>query len=326
MTSADDVMDALGSLALGSRLKRLSDQLMSEVAAIYERSDVSLNPRFFPFLNALHQRGEMGVMELSKSLNLTHPAVSQMVKPLESEGWIEVREAATDARCRRLTLTPHATKTIEQITPLWRKIRAAIDEVLAATGCDFVETLGKIEDELNRKSLADRVFQDPRPTATDGHVVISEWNPRYEASFVDLNLEWIEKYFFVEKLDRELFKDPAQVVKGGGQIFFAKLGASVVGTCGIVKHSKTHYELMRFAVSPLAQNRGIGRKLVEHAIAWARLKGASVLSLESAKSLAAAQRLYRSLGFVEVPLPSEGSKYKRVDVKMELGLHAASVR
>ena len=93
-----------------------------------------------------------------------------------------------------------------------------------------------------------------------------------------------------------------------------------IATCGVIKHSNTHYELLRFAVSPLAQRRGVSRKLAEHAIAWARTQGASVLSLESAKSLAPALRLYRSLGFVEVPLPPEGSKYKRVDVKMELKL------
>lgn len=52
------------------------------------------------------------------------------------------------------------------------------------------------------------------------------------------------------------------------------------------------------AVSPSAQRRGVGRRLVEACIARARADGRSRIVLHTATSMTAAQALYVTLGFV----------------------------
>ncbi len=69
------------------------------------------------------------------------------------------------------------------------------------------------------------------------------------------------------------------------------------------------------AVDTNFQGRQTGHKLVQHAIATAKEKGANLLQLYSHSKLGAAIHLYRKFGFVEIPVGN--SIYKRSDIKME---------
>lgn len=64
-----------------------------------------------------------------------------------------------------------------------------------------------------------------------------------------------------------------------------------------------HAQLIRVAVHPDAQGRGIGRQLVVDAIRFASDSGATGLSLNTQASNAIARRLYGSLGFRVLPNP-----------------------
>jgi len=81
------------------------------------------------------------------------------------------------------------------------------------------------------------------------------------------------------------------------------------------------YELSKMAVSPQLRGLGIGRRLLEHAVAHARALGAKSLFLGSSTKLPNAVHLYESIGFRHVPpekLPP--MPYTRADVFMELPL------
>ena len=45
--------------------------------------------------------------------------------------------------------------------------------------------------------------------------------------------------------------------------FFALDGDEVIGTCAMVPHCPDEFELAKLAVTPAAQGRGIGHRLVE---------------------------------------------------------------
>ena len=60
-------------------------------------------------------------------------------------------------------------------------------------------------------------------------------------------------------------------------------------------------ELKRLYVRPEAQHQGIGRTLVETALAAAQAAGYASVRLETLTRLRQANRLYEDLGFVEVP-------------------------
>jgi len=151
-------------------------------------------------------------------------------------------------------------------------------------------------------------------------IAILPFQPALGPHFERLNREWIERYFVIEPPDLAAFEDPhAAIVAPGGQIFFATEGASVIGTCAVLKSGPGEMELAKMAVAPAAQGRGIGRLLGEAAIAFAREAGAQRLVLISNSRLMPALTLYQRLGFRPGPLP-HGSGYARGDVYMTLDL------
>ncbi|MCU0324989.1 MAG: GNAT family N-acetyltransferase, partial [Spirosomaceae bacterium] len=135
--------------------------------------------------------------------------------------------------------------------------------------------------------------------------------------FKNLNIEWIEKYFTVEPHDLEQLDDPeGYILNNGGMIFFAKYGNEIVGTCALIKTDVTSYELAKMAVSPKYQGIGAGRKLGQTAIEAAKKLGATYLYLESNQKLTPALTLYKSLGFVEVPIGD--TPFARANFKAEI--------
>ncbi|HEY8746099.1 MAG TPA: GNAT family N-acetyltransferase [Chloroflexota bacterium] len=59
-------------------------------------------------------------------------------------------------------------------------------------------------------------------------------------------------------------------------------------------------QLKRMRVAPEWQRHGIGRRLLETAIAWAREHGSHAVILDTTEEQAAAIALYRSAGFLPV--------------------------
>jgi hypothetical protein len=67
-------------------------------------------------------------------------------------------------------------------------------------------------------------------------IEIIPFDKQYTVYFRELNVAWLQKYFFVEPIDEAIFADPRQyILEGGGHIFFAKYNGSVVGTCALIK-------------------------------------------------------------------------------------------
>jgi putative acetyltransferase len=141
-------------------------------------------------------------------------------------------------------------------------------------------------------------------------------------AFKKLNEEWISRYFVLEKKDRETLGDPENtILRRGGKVFFVETGGETVGCVALIPMGGGVYELSKMAVSPAMRGLGIGRKLLEFAIAQARVLGASSLFLGSNSVLKNAVRLYEAVGFTHVPaekLPEMG--YARADVFMEMRL------
>ena len=151
-----------------------------------------------------------------------------------------------------------------------------------------------------------------------GHIEIVDYDPRWRADFARLNLEWLERWFTVEPIDREVLGDPdTHLLAGGGRILFAvDADGRAVGTVALRHDGDGVYELTKMAVEPEMRGRGAGRALMEHALAAYRELGGRELYLESSSRLAPALALYESAGFVHHPAPRPGSHYARADVHM----------
>lgn len=157
------------------------------------------------------------------------------------------------------------------------------------------------------------------PPATRADAVrIVDYDPRWRADFARLNIEWLERWFVVEPVDREVLSDPeTHVLAGGGRVLFAVDGGDrALGTVALLHEGGGVYELTKMAVAPEARGRGIGRRLLAGALdAWRGLGGRG-LFLESSSKLRPALALYESIGFRHRPAPRPGSHYARADVYM----------
>jgi GNAT superfamily N-acetyltransferase len=130
-----------------------------------------------------------------------------------------------------------------------------------------------------------------------------------------LNLEWLHKYFKVEPKDERVLSDPqGEIINKGGMIFYAEYQNQIVGTVSLLKIDDKSYELTKMAVSENFQGKGIGKKLMEHCIAFANENHFSNLILYSNRILKPAIQLYMNFGFIEIPV--EVGTYERADIKM----------
>jgi len=154
--------------------------------------------------------------------------------------------------------------------------------------------------------------------ATD--LTIRDFRPGDETAFRKLNEEWIVRHFAMETKDEESLTDPrGNILDRGGRIFFAVLAGQPIGCCALLAMAPGEFEVAKMAVTLSAQGGGIGRSLLEKAIAESRAAGAHRLYLETNRKLGPAIHLYESLGFRHLP-PERvvPSPYARSNVSMEL--------
>jgi GNAT superfamily N-acetyltransferase len=98
-----------------------------------------------------------------------------------------------------------------------------------------------------------------------------------------------------------------------GVVFVATAGTPFVGMAGGYLHREDPdlAGVWGTWVAPEARGRGIGERLVEPVVEWARVRGMSRVELSVTERAVAANTLYRRLGFtatgVMSPLPSDPS-------------------
>ncbi len=149
---------------------------------------------------------------------------------------------------------------------------------------------------------------------------IVSYSPKYAKDFKDLNIAWLEKYFWVEPHDEDVLGDPEKyIIQPGGTIFFVKENKDIIGTVALMKMEDAVFELTKMAVTPFAQGKKIGQQLMEHTINFAKDKNWRKLIIYSNRKLENAIYIYKKYGFIEIPI-EDNNPYSRGDIKMELNL------
>lgn len=148
---------------------------------------------------------------------------------------------------------------------------------------------------------------------------IIPFESQYATHFYDLNVAWLEKYFYVEPYDEKVLRNPKEyILQNGGFIFFAKVNSEILGTVAFINQG-TYFELSKMAVKPAYQGKKIGMQLMDYCIEFARAQQWDSITLYSHRSLVAAIFLYKKIGFEEVAL-EEDVHYERADIKMRFKL------
>jgi putative acetyltransferase len=156
-------------------------------------------------------------------------------------------------------------------------------------------------------------------------IEIDSYRPEHAEGFAALNRAWLQANGLLEPLDELQLTDPdTHILAKGGRIIVALDAGVVVGTCAVLPHGDGELELVKLAVAPAVQGQGLGRRLVESCLAYARQQGADRVVLVSSSRLQSALRLYESLGFQYRAIPYV--EYETADIYMELDMTAKPER
>ena len=317
-----DFYEKTGKMALGSRLRRLSEQITEQAASIYDLYQVDLQPKWFPVFYALSGGEEKSITDIAREIGHTHPSVSQIVREMTAKGYIAEKKVGqgsrVDGRKNFVVLSGKGQATMEKMEDQLKDVTSAIENAMKETQYDLWKAIAEWEFLLEQKSLLRRVQEEKKLRESDD-VQIVDFEPRYAKAFHDLNEEWITTWFKMEEEDHHALDHPKEhILDGGGHIFIALYKGEPVGTCAIIRMNDGGFELAKMGVSPTTKGKGIGWLLGRACVEKARALGAHRVYLESNTRLKPAINLYHKLGFRKITGPP--SPYERCDIQMELVL------
>jgi len=111
--------------------------------------------------------------------------------------------------------------------------------------------------------------------------------------------------------DQQLHGLPASYREAGGRFWVAVEGEQLLGTCGVFPVAEGDLEVRKMYLDGAARGRGIGARLLDEAVSFARSVGARRLVLDTVDEMAQAIRFYEAYGFVRDDAQLRGSRCTR---------------
>jgi len=313
-------MDALREfkeISIGSRLTRLSELMMRETQKVYDNYNIDFDPYLFPAFKIISLKKRTTNTEIRELLHVSQPAITQTINKLIKKELIVVESDKTDKRKKILSLSLGGEKLLIKMIPIWNIIHETIQKTTTFSSTNLVDYLDHLEDSFAEKSMSATIIENIQ-AANLSEVFIVPFAEKYSSFFYNLNMEWLETFFYVEPHDKEVLSNSKKyIIDNGGHIFFAKIDQHIAGTVALIKIEKNVFELSKMAVSPEFRGKKIGQKLMQYCIDFAQDNNFEKLILYSNRKLENAIYIYKKYGFIEIPVEKE-SPYLRSNIKMEL--------
>lgn len=313
-----NIYNTVGKMAIGSRLRRLSELLTEQAGQVYALYGVEMQPKWFPVFYVLSEGEGKSITQIAQEIGHSHPSVSTIVKEMVKNKVAKESPGKDDARKNFVKLTTKGLDILAKAQITYTDVNSAIENALNETQNNLWKAIEEWEFLLEQKSLLKRV-EIEKKLRESNEVEIVPYNDSYHHAFKKLNQDWIETYFKMEESDYKSLDHPQEyILEKGGFIFIALYQGIPVGTCSLIKMDGEKFELSKMAVSNEAKGKGIGSLLGNAVLAKAREEGAKKVYLESNTILKPAINLYHKLGFKKVTGPP--SPYERANIQMEVEL------
>jgi DNA-binding MarR family transcriptional regulator/N-acetylglutamate synthase-like GNAT family acetyltransferase len=242
----------------------------------------------------LANRENLSASELVRELGLDPGYMSRTLGGLERQGLVEKVRSETDGRRRILSLTAEGEEAFKVLD---RRSREEVSEMLGGLSEEeqrrLLEAMRTIEGIFEKGlKFSEPFVLRPHEPGDMGWVVHRHgvlyageygWDERFEALVARIVADFIDGY------------DPKKE-----RCWIAEMGGDRVGCVFVVKASDTVAKLRLLLVEPEARGVGLGSRLVEECIRFARNRGYEKLTLWTNSVLDAARHIYEEHGFVLV--------------------------
>lgn len=232
--------------------------------------------------------------DLCRELGLDAGYLSHILVGLEQQGLIEKVRSESDGRQRLLRLTSEGEKAAALLD---QRSRDEVAEMLNDHSEEDQQRLLKAMQTI--ESILDRGLKFSEPfflrqhepgdmgwvTHRHGVLYAQEygWDERFEALVAQIVAQFINNY------------NPARE-----RCWIAEMNGEIVGSVFVVQSSETIAKLRLLLVEPRARGLGLGTRLVEECIRFARRCGYQKLVLWTQSVLVEARHIYQKSGFTLV--------------------------
>ncbi len=152
-----DFYQELGPLVFGTRLKRLSDYFLSEVNKVYSENGIPFEASWFGVFYLLDKHQELSIFEIAETLEVSHSAVSQLVKVLVAKQLINQQDSPYDGRKKVISFSKSGQELLTQIKPIWKALDQIMNELMVEN--KVLAELYKLEYKFVSSSLSTLVNQ-----------------------------------------------------------------------------------------------------------------------------------------------------------------------
>jgi DNA-binding MarR family transcriptional regulator/GNAT superfamily N-acetyltransferase len=238
----------------------------------------------------LGQRDRTEVTTLRRGLDIDAGYLSRMLSRFEADQLITREKSGADARRQVITLT-EAGRALQQ--SLDARAAGEIGALLARLGEDAQQRLVTSMREITQVlTVAPEprayLLRAPRPgdlgwviqRQAAGYAAEYGWDETYEALVARIIADYVDHH------------DPAREAA-----WIAEADGQRVGSIFCMRKSDTVAQLRLLYVDPAARGLGIGSRLVEECLRFARAAGYTEMTLWTNSVLAEARRIYQRTGF-----------------------------
>lgn len=145
-------------LGVTARLKRLSDAFSTSIRDLYKAKGLDIEPSWHLVFLMLKSGEQYMLTEIAEAFQMSQPAVTKMIASMMKKGYVTMARDDSDGRKKALRLSSKARRRLPGLETVWAAGRGAIGELLASNK-SFLDSLEKLERELERKNFADRALE-----------------------------------------------------------------------------------------------------------------------------------------------------------------------
>ena len=242
-------------------------------------------------LYELAHRDGVAAKEIGTELDLDPGYLSRIVQKFADDGLISRKLLPEDRRQQQLNLTAKGRQAFarldrsshEEVAKTLRRMPEADQQRLTAAMAAIKGLLGA--------DHAAATLREPRPG--DMGWVVQSHGERYAS-----------EYGFDSSFEALVAEIAAQFLKSFDasreRCWIAELDGAPVGSVFLVRHDDEVAKLRLLLVEPAGRGHGLGKRLVEECIVFARACGYRKITLWTQSILTAARKIYQGAGFVLV--------------------------